>query len=129
MTGSTANAAVQRVPSGTADLGASMRRLASATVGYAEAKRDSWIDQVKGATEPAGVTDRAVTEGLKAGVTGGNPVSAAVRGAWAAADAKTKVAIVAILLLVAVLSPVLLLLLLLGILVTVLVLKARRAPV
>ena len=121
----TVNAAVPRVPAGTADLGASMRRLAAATVGYAEAKAGSGVGQAKGVAEPAGVGDRAVVEGLKAGVTGGNPVSAALRGAWAAADAKTKIAIVAILLLVAVLSPVLLLLLLLGLLVTALVLKAR----
>jgi hypothetical protein len=127
MTSSSADAALPHVPRRTPDLGASMRRLARATVRYAEARRDSWTGQLEGAIEPDGATDRAVTEGLKAWATGGNPVSAALRGAWAGADTKSRVAIVGTLLLVAVLAPVLLVLLLLGLLVTALVLKARAA--
>lgn len=109
----------------TPDLRPALQRLARAAGRYAEAKRSSWTDQIKGLIEPAGATDRAVVEGLRAWVTGGNPATAALRGAWVGADAKTKVAIVAVLLLAVVLAPVLVLLILLGLLITALVLKAR----
>lgn len=111
----------------TPDITDALRRLTRATARYAEARRDAWLDQLKGVAQPAGATDRAVVEGLTAWATGHNPVTAALRGAWAGADAKTKVAIVAVLVLVAVVAPVLLLLLLLALLVTALVLKARSA--
>lgn len=94
---------------------------------FAEAKRDHWTDQLKGAAEPTGATDRAIVEGLKAWATGGNPATAALRGAWVGADGMTKAAIIALLLLAALLAPVVLLLILLGLLVTALVLKARAA--
>lgn len=110
------------------DLAPALRRLAEATVSYAEAKREAWIGELKGVTEPASPTDRAVVEGLKAWATGHNPASAALRAAWAGTNGKTKVAIVAIVVLVGAVSPVLLLLLLLALLITALVLKLRAAP-
>lgn len=112
---------------GTPDLRPALRRLARAAVRYAEAKRDHLTDQLKGAAEPTGATDRAIVEGLKALVADGNPATAALRGAWVGADGMTKAAIITLLLLAALLAPVVLLLILLGLLVTALVLKARAA--
>ena len=111
----------------TPDLRPALRRLARAALRYAEIKRSAWEDQLKGLAEPAGGADRAVVEGLKAWVADRNPVTAALRGAWVGADAKTKAAIVAVLLLAVVLAPLLLLLVLVGMLVTSLVLRARAA--
>lgn len=113
----------------TPDLRPALRRLARAAGRYAEAKQSTWTEQIKGLIEPAGATDRAVIEALKAWVTGGNPAAAALRGAWVGADGKTKVAIVAVLLLVVVLAPVLVLLILLGPLITAIALKARATAV
>ncbi len=111
----------------TADVRDSWTRLREEARHYAVAKLDSWQRQAKGIAEPAGATDRAVVEGVKAGVSGKNPVKAALAGAWKGADVKTRAAIVATLLLLAVLAPVALLLVLLGLLVAVVVLKTRAA--
>lgn len=113
----------------TPDLRHALRRLARAALRYAEAKRIDWRDQIKGVAEPAGASDRAVVEGLKAWVTDGNPATAALRGAWVGAEGTTKAAIVAVLLLAVVLAPLLLLLILLALLVTALALKARAATI
>lgn len=126
MTASTAFDVPPSLP-GTPDLRPALRRLARAALRYAEAKRSVWTDQIKGVAEPAGATDRAVVEGLREWVADGNPATAALRGAWVGADAKSKAAIVAILLLAVVLAPLLLLLILVGLLVISLVLKARAS--
>lgn len=118
--------AAQALPT-TADVRDSWIRLREEARHFAVAKLDSWQRQAKGLVEPDGATDRAVVEAVKAGVTGNNPLKAALAGAWKGADGKTKAAFVATLVLLAVLAPVALLVVLLGLLVAAVVLKTRAA--
>ena len=114
-----------------ADAGAALRRLAEAAVGYATAKAshqvDDWTRKLNDFASPEGATERAGYEGVKASLTGKNPVWAATKGAWLGASGKVRVAIVVSLLLLAVLSPVALLLLILGLLVAGIVAGVRAA--
>jgi hypothetical protein len=109
------------------ELGAALRRLAREAARFGAGKLGAWQQQAKGEAQPAGAIDRAVVAGLRALVTGDNPVPAALKAAWQGAGAGTRTAWVAVLLLVAVTAPVLLLLVLLAVLLIALVLQARRA--
>ena len=104
-----------------ATLGPGLRRLYEASVGYTTARASHTVDRLTRRLEdfaqPHGAADRAALEGAKAAVTGGNPLWAAVKGAWVGADGKVKAGVVALLLLLLLVSPVLLVLLLLALLV------------
>ena len=112
-------------------VGAALRRLWEATVGYATGKAShqvgDWTDKLTDYADSGGVADRAGLEGVKASLLGKNPVWAAAKGAWLGASGKVKVAIVVSLVLLAVLSPVVLLLLVLGLLVAAVVAGVRAA--
>ena len=80
--------------------------------------------------EGGGAKQQAAAEGLRAGLQGGNPVWAAIKGAWSGGSAKVRAAIVAAvvaLVLLLVLSPLLLLAFLLALLIVAAVAKARSA--
>ncbi|MGZ4492785.1 MAG: hypothetical protein ACXVXA_18180 [Nocardioidaceae bacterium] len=110
------------------DLRAALDRLRREALGYATAKLDSWHRQVDDARLSGGATDRAVVGGVTAALTGGNPVRAALAGAWAGADAKKKALIIGTVLLLVVLAPVALLLLLLALLVAALLARRTARP-
>lgn len=104
-----------------ANLGPCLRRLYEASVCYSATRASQAVDRLtrrlEAVAQPHGAADRAALEGAKATILGGNPVWAAVKGAWKGADVKVKAAVVTLLLLTLVVSPVLLVLLLLGLLV------------
>lgn len=113
-----------------ADLRAPVRRLARQVARNLTVKLDGWQRQVKGASEPQGPLDHAVVAGLHALATGKeHPALAAVRAAWAGSEARTRAAMVGLLLLLVVTAPLVLLgLLLLGAAIAV-AMKAARPSV
>ncbi len=114
-----------------ANLAPGLRRLYEAAVGYSATRASQAVDRLtrrlEAVAQPHGAADRAALEGAKATVLGGNPVWAAVKGAWKGADGKVKAAVVTLLLLILLVSPVLLVLLLLGLLVGAAVAGVRAA--
>jgi hypothetical protein len=99
----------------TLDLKDSWHRLVVSGARYAGVRLAGYLDRAQHAVkaevdEPVGVPEGAAVEVVKAVATHRSPLWALVRGAWSGADAKTRAAVIAVLLLLAVLSPVLLLL-------------------
>jgi hypothetical protein len=119
-----AMSAVQSITSSPEIKGA-LRRLADSAREYVDAKGWSLPEQLKDIAHPDTAVEGAVVEGAEAALTGGNPATAAVKGAWHGASTGTKVAVVLILLLVVLLAPVVLVLVLLGLLVYAVVRAAR----
>ena len=98
----------------TADLRDSLQRLLVSGAQYAGARVTGYLDRAQRAVkdevdDASGVPERAAVEGVAAAASHRNPVWGIVRGAWLGADAKTRAAMIAVLLLLAALSPVLLL--------------------
>ena len=112
--------------------------LLSSAVSAAETKVEDWTERLNrvaataadGGVTAGSATSRAGVSGVAAGLTGRNPVWAAVRGAWAGGGTGVRVAMVAAavgLILVLVLSPVLLVVVLVTAAVVVVVSKVRTA--
>lgn len=118
--------------SATEDLGSAFHGLSQATMQYAAAKGsqkvEDWSRRLDEVAKPRlGAAERAGYEGLKAVVTGKNPVWAAVKGGWKGASGTTRALVVVSLTLLLLLSPGALLLLLLGLLVAAVVAGVRAA--
>lgn len=116
----------------TDDLGSAFSGLSQATLEYAAAKGsqkvEDWTRRLDDVAKPRlGAAERAGYEGLKAVVTGKNPVWAAIKGGWKGASGTTRTVVVLSLTLLLVLSPGVLLLLLLGLLVAAVVAGVRAA--
>ena len=128
--------------------GAAFSDVLTTAIGAATAKVDAWSSRleavVSGKGDASGVVDevaddvaagggarqQAGVRGVQAGLTGRNPVWAAIKGAWAGGDTMVRAAVVAAgvgLLLLLVLSPVLLLVFLLSALVIEAVTRVRSA--
>lgn len=88
-------------------------------------------DQVlDGLAEGGGAAEKASADGVKAGLHGGNPIWAAIKGAWQSGTPVVKAAIISAIAsasLLVLLSPVLLVLFLLSLLVVAAVQRARAA--
>lgn len=98
----------------TADLRESLQRLLLSGADYAGTRLVGYLDRAQHAVkadldEPSGVPERAAVEVVAAAASHRNPLWALVRGAWLGADAKTRAAMIGVILLLAALSPVLLL--------------------
>ena len=92
----------------------------------ASQKTEDWSRDLESVATSGGATRQAGLRGAKAELQGKNPVWGAVKGAWAGASVKLRLAAVLLLVLLLLLAPVPTLLLLLGLLVAALV-KAIRA--
>ncbi len=92
----------------------------------ASQKTEDWSRDLEAVAASGGATRQAGLRGAKAGLQGKNPVWAAIKGAWAGASVKLRLAAVLLLVLLLLLAPVPTLLLLLGLLIAALV-KAIRA--
>ena len=120
----------------------------NAALGMAAAKVDDWTDKLDrvasgsgSASDPVdavaddlaeggGAQQQAGVRGVQAGVTGKNPLWAAIKGAWAGGGTGVKVAVIAAgvaLVLLLVLSPVLLVVVLLTVPIVWAVSKARSS--
>jgi len=118
--------------SATGELGSAFHGLSQATLQYAAAKGSQkvgdWTQRLDDVAKPRrGAAERAAYEGIKAVVTGKNPVWAAVKGGWQGASGTTRALVVVSLTLLLLLSPGVLLLLLLGLLVAAVVAGVRAA--
>ena len=92
----------------------------------APAKRfQEWMDTIFEAVEHGGAGMKATLEGIRAALTGKNPVWAAIKGLWTGLSGPAKAALVLLVVLGLVLAPVLLVILLLALLVVALVAAAR----
>jgi len=134
MTTTAGAASTPRTTQPSATPGAAFARVFGTAVEYAVAKAshtaDRWTNKLTTGAADVGATERAGIWGAEAKLRGGNPVRAAVKGAWTGSSAAVKAAIVTALvalLLMLVLSPVLLLVFLLSLLVVAAVAQARRA--
>jgi hypothetical protein len=116
---------------GAASPAPALAELRDAALRYAAAKAGrklgDWADHLNDFVASRGPTTRAVVEGLKATLSGSNPVWAAIKGAWSAAGPTLKLAMVLILILALLLAPVVLLVVVLGVLVAALVAGVRAA--
>jgi hypothetical protein len=116
---------------GSGSLGSAFRVLSEATVQYALTKGSQkvgdWTRRLEEIAAPSGVVERAGFEGLKAYLSGKNPVWAAIKGGWQGTSGGVKAAILVSLVLLVVLSPGLVLLLLIGLIVAAVVAGLRAA--
>lgn len=90
-------------------------------------KIQEWMDTLVEAVEHGGAGMKAGLEGIRAALTGKNPVWAAIKGLVSGLSGTAKVALVLLLVLGLVLAPVLLVVLLLALLVAALVAAVRAA--
>jgi len=124
-----ASGATRSAPVATS-LAPALSDLREAALGYATAKAsrkvEDWAEDLNDFVASGGPTTQAVFEGVKAQLRG-NPVWAAIKGAWSGASPELKLAVVLILILMLVLGPVLLLVLVCGLLVAALVAGIRAA--
>ena len=130
----------------TSSPGAAFSTVMSAALGVAAAKVDDWTEKLNqvasgSASKPVdrvaddlaeggGAKQQAGVRGVQAGVTGKNPVWAAIKGAWAGGGTGVKVAVIAAgvaLVLVLLLSPVLLVVVLLAVPIVWVISKARSS--
>lgn len=110
------------------ELATSVSRLLDTARGYVAARLDAAITAVKDdVADPDGMLPGAAVAVVEAERSQSNPVWAAAKGAWSGADAKTRVLVVAGLVLTLLLAPVVLAVGLLAILVAALVSTIRKA--
>jgi hypothetical protein len=88
-------------------------------------KTAGWAGELDDREATQGSGEQAGYEGVKAEIEGRNPIWAAVKGAWAGASPKIKVAAVLLLVLMVVLAPIPMLLIALGLLIAAIVKAAR----
>jgi hypothetical protein len=109
--------------------GAALRDVSEAVLervtAKASRKTEDWTRRLNEVAAPDGATDRAGYEGLKTALLGGNPVWAALKGAWSGSGTNAKVLAVVSLVLMLLVAPVPTLLLLLGLLGAGLVMGVR----
>ena len=129
-----ASSAVGGAPEGapvTTSLASALRDVVGAALQLTNAKVakkvDEWTESLEELASSGHATERAVYEGIKAMLSGKNPVWAGIKGAWLGASVQMRVVAVLVLVLVLLLGPVLLLLLVLGLLVAALVAGIRAA--
>lgn len=119
--------AATAAPSPAEALAPAAHRLAQEARDYATSRLDSWLEQLRGISEPKGPLDQALVGGALAWAKGRNPLAGGLRAAWTGSDGLGRTKLVATVLAIIVLAPVAALLLLVAALVVVAVLKARSA--
>jgi hypothetical protein len=90
-------------------------------------KFQEWVDTLVEEVAHGGAGLKAALEGLRAALTGKNPVWAAIKGLVSRLSGKTKIVLILLLVLGLLLGPVLLVLLLLALLAMVIVAAVRAA--
>ena len=90
-------------------------------------KVQGWVDALVEEVVHGGAGMKAALEGLRAALTGKNPVWAAIKGLVSGLSGKTKIVLILLLVLGLLLGPVLLVLLLLALLAMVIVAAVRAA--
>jgi hypothetical protein len=110
------------------ELAASVSRLVDTARGYLAARLGAAMTAVKeDVSDPDGMLPGAAVGVVEAERSRTNPVWAAAKGAWSGADAKSRVLLVAALVLTLLLAPVVLAVGLVGILVAAVVNSIRKA--
>ncbi|HET7667625.1 MAG TPA: hypothetical protein VFK56_16470 [Mycobacterium sp.] len=108
------------------ELKAEVYRLVDAVLHAFAPRVRAWMDTLFEALEHGGAGMKAGFEGIRAALTGKNPVWAAIKGLWSGLSGPAKTALVLLVILGLLLAPVLLVVLLLALLVVALVAAVRQ---